>query len=183
MQAFCRIDHPIAASCWQAACTGRDDRRRSNFRTLGLNLNRRPHQIGRPASSMPTPGTIRPHIDGVSPRSNSRRSRTGLSISMFFAVADNPGTRHRAFGIERLADLEECWAARTTMCDREGYGRDLLPSLQFGGMAGYAARLRVRISNRSSRDDGSVMKRYSVGDANIRFDLERIGFVEVRVRA
>jgi 2-keto-4-pentenoate hydratase len=195
MQAFCRIDHPIAG----VVLASRVHRsgttvRRSDFGRLGLEFEiavRIKSDV--PVTSMPhTAETIRPHIDGVCAAVElvDDRNADYANLDVRSLVADNSwngGIVLSEFATAWL-DLENVLGRATN--DRvaigEGYGRDILGH-PFNSIAWLATQLASRGENLKAGQvvmTGSVMKTvFPSEDANYRFDLERIGFVEVQVRA
>jgi 2-keto-4-pentenoate hydratase len=195
MQAFCRIDHPIAG----VVLASRVHRsgttvRRSDFGRLGLEFEiavRIKSDV--PVTSMPhTAETIRPHIDGVCAAVElvDDRNADYANLDVRSLVADNSWN-----GGIVLSEFATTWPDLESVLGRatndrvaigEGYGRDILGH-PFNSVAWLATQLASRGENLKSGQvvmTGSVMKTvFPSEDANYRFDLERIGFVEVQVRA
>jgi 2-keto-4-pentenoate hydratase len=195
MQAFCRIDHPIAG----VVLASRVHRsgttvRRSDFGRLGLEFEiavRIKSDV--PVTGMPhTAETIRPHIDGVCAAVElvDDRNADYANLDVRSLVADNSWN-----GGIVLSEFATTWPDLESVLGRatndrvaigEGYGRDILGH-PFNSVAWLATQLASRGENLKAGQvvmTGSVMKTvFPSEDANYRFDLERIGFVEVQVRA
>jgi 2-keto-4-pentenoate hydratase len=193
MQAFCGIDHPIAgvvlASRVHRSGAGV---RRSDFGRLGLEF-----EIAvRIKSDVPVTGApctaemIRPHIDGVCAAIElvDDRSADYGNLDVRSLVADNSwngGIVLSEFA-RKWPDLEGVLgrATKDRVAIGEGHGRDIL-----GHPFNSAAWLATQLGSRGERlkagqvvMTGSVMKTvFPEGDANYRFDLEGVGFVEVQV--
>jgi 2-keto-4-pentenoate hydratase len=194
MQAFCGIDHPIAGvvlatRVHQSGATVR----RSDFGRLGLEF-----EIAvRIKSDVPITGapltfeTIAPHIDGVCAAVEivDDRSADYTNLDVLSLVADNSWN-----GGIVLSELATKWpdlkgvrgrATKDRVAIGEGHGRDILGH-PFNSVAWLASQLGsrgVRLKAGQVVMTGSVMKTvFPLEDANYRFDLEEIGFVEVRVR-
>jgi 2-keto-4-pentenoate hydratase len=195
MQAFCRIDHPIAG----VVLASRVHRsgttvRRSGFGRLGLEFEiavRIKSDV--PVASMPhTAETIRPHIDGVCAAVElvDDRNADYANLDVRSLVADNSWNGGIVLSEFATAwpDLESALGRATN--DRvaigEGYGRDILGH-PFNSVAWLATQLASRGAGLRAGQvvmTGSVMKTvFPDADAHYRFDLEAIGFVEVQVRA
>ncbi len=195
MQAFCRIDHPIAGVVLASRLHRSGTTvRRSDFGRLGLEFEiavRIKSDV--PVTSMPhTAETIRPHIDGVCAAVElvDDRNADYADLDVRSLVADNSWN-----GGIVLAEFATTWpdlesvlgrAANDRVAIGEGYGRDILGH-PFNSVAWLATQLASRGENLKAGQvvmTGSVMKTvFPSEDANYRFDLERIGFVEVQVRA
>jgi 2-keto-4-pentenoate hydratase len=195
MQAFCRIDHPIAGVVLASRLHRSGTTvRRSDFGRLGLEFEiavRIKSDV--PVTSMPhTAETIRPHIDGVCAAVElvDDRNADYADLDVRSLVADNSWN-----GGIVLAEFATTWpdlesvlgrAANDRVAIGEGYGRDILGH-PFNSVAWLATQLASRGDNLKAGQvvmTGSVMKTvFPSEDANYRFDLERIGFVEVQVRA
>jgi 2-keto-4-pentenoate hydratase len=195
MQAFCRIDHPIAG----VVLASRVHRsgttvRRSDFGRLGLEFEiavRIKSDV--PVTGMPhTAETIRPHIDGVCAAVElvDDRNADYANLDVRSLVADNSWN-----GGIVLSEFATTWPDLESVLGRatndrvaigEGYGRDILGH-PFNSVAWLATQLASRGAGLKAGQvvmTGSVMKTvFPSEDANYRFDLERIGFVEVQVRA
>jgi 2-keto-4-pentenoate hydratase len=195
MQAFCGIDHPIAG----VVLASRVHRsgttvRRSDFGRLGLEFEIAVRiESDVPVTSMPhTAETIRPHIDGVCAAVElvDDRNADYANLDVRSLVADN--SWNGGIVLSEFAttwpDLESVLGLATN--DRaaigEGYGRDILGH-PFNSVAWLVTQLASRGENLKAGQvvmTGSVMKTvFPSEDAYYRFDLERIGFVEVQVRA
>ena len=193
MQAFCRIDHPIAG----VVLASRVHRsgttvRRSGFGRLGLEF-----EIAvRIKSDVPVAGTpytadmIRPHIDGVCAAIElvDDRSADYANLDVRSLVADNSwngGIVLSGFAT-KWPDLESVLgrATKDQVAIGEGHGRDILGH-PFNSVAWLATQLASRgVSLKAGQVvmTGSVMKTvFPMEDASYRFDLADIGFVEVQV--
>jgi 2-keto-4-pentenoate hydratase len=195
MQAFCRIDHPIAGVVLASRLHRSGTTvRRSDFGRLGLEFEIAVRiESDVPVTSMPhTAETIRPHIDGVCAAVElvDDRNADYASLDVRSLVADNSWN-----GGIVLSEFATTWPDLESVLGRatndrvaigEGYGRDILGH-PFNSVAWLATQLASRGENLKAGQvvmTGSVMKTvFPSEDANYRFDLERIGFVEVQVRA
>jgi 2-keto-4-pentenoate hydratase len=193
MQAFCRIDHPIAGvvlarRVHQSGAAVR----RSNFGRLGLEF-----EIAvRIKSDVPASGTpytaemITPHIDGVCAAIEivDDRSADYANLDVRSLVADNSWN-----GGIVLSEFATRWpdlggvlgrATKDRVAIGEGHGRDILGH-PFNSVAWLATQLASRGTGLKAGQvvmTGSVMKTvFPVEDATYRFDLEQIGAVEVQV--
>jgi 2-keto-4-pentenoate hydratase len=193
MQAFCRIDHPIAgvvlaSRVYRSGATVR----RSDFGRLGLEF-----EIAvRIKSDVPVTGTpctaemLAPYIDGVSAAIElvDDRSADYGNLDVRSLVADNSwngGIVLSEFAA-KWPDLESVLgrATKDDVAIGEGHGRDIL-----GHPFNSAAWLATQLASRGERlkagqvvMTGSVMKTvFPEQDATYRFDLEEIGVVEVHV--
>jgi len=193
MQAFCGIDHPIAG----VVLASRVHRsgatvRRSDFGRLGLEF-----EIAvRLKSDIPVRGlsytaeTIRPHIDGVGAAIElvDDRDADYAGLDVLSLVADNSWNTGIVLSEFATAwpDLENVLGRATK--DRvgigEGHGRDILGH-PFNSVAWLATQLASRGVGLKAGQvvmTGSVMKTvFPAEDANYRFDLAPIGFVEVQL--
>jgi 2-keto-4-pentenoate hydratase len=193
MQAFCRIDHPIAG----VVLASRVHRsgttvRRSGFGRLGLEFEiavRIKSDV--PVASMPhTAETIRPHIDGVCAAVElvDDRNADYANLDVRSLVADNSWNGGIVLSEFATAwpDLESALGRATN--DRvaigEGYGRDILGH-PFNSVAWLATQLASRGAGLRAGQvvmTGSVMKTvFPQEDAVYRFELEQIGFVEMQL--
>jgi 2-keto-4-pentenoate hydratase len=191
MQAFCGIDHPIAGVVLaKRVHRSGATMRRSDFGRLGLEF-----EIAvRITSDVPvipcTADMIRPHIGGVGAAIElvDDRSADYASLDVLTLVADNSWN-----GGIVLSEFATTWPdlesvlGRATM-DRasigEGHGRDILghPFHSVAWLATHLASRGVGLKAGQIVMTGSVMKTvFPEQDANYRFDLAPIGFVEVRV--
>jgi 2-keto-4-pentenoate hydratase len=193
MQAFCRIDHPIAGvvlarRVYRSGATIR----RADFGRLGLEF-----EIAvRLKSAVPLTGApctaeiIRPHIDGVCAAVEvvDDRAADYGTLDVLSLVADNSWNAGIVLSefATRWPDLEAV-LGRATKDDAaigEGHGRDILGH-PFNSVAWLATQLGLRGVNLRAGQivmTGSVMKTvFPEGDATYRFELEGIGLVEVRV--
>ena len=193
MQAFCRIDHPIAG----VVLASRVHRsgvivRRSDYGRLGLEF-----EIAvRIKSDIPATGTvhsietIEPHIDSVCAAIElvDDRAADYANLDVRSLVADNSWNA----GIV-LSDFKSSWPDLAPLLGRaakdgdvfgEGYGRDILGH-PFNSVAWLANQLAVRGTALKAGQivmTGSVMKTvFPEQDAHYRFDLEGLGSVEVHV--
>jgi 2-keto-4-pentenoate hydratase len=194
MQAFCGIDHPIAG----VVLARRVHRsgatvRRADFGRLGLEFEiavRIKSDV--PVTTTPyTAELIAPHIDGVCAAIEvvDDRSADYANLDVRSLVADNSWNA----GIV-LSEFASAWhdlesalgrATKDGVAIGEGHGRDILGH-PFNSVAWLATQLVSRGEGLKAGQvvmTGSVMKTiFPVEDADYRFDLERIGFVEVQVR-
>jgi len=193
MQAFCRIDHPIAGVVLERRVHQSGAAvRRSNFGRLGLEF-----EIAvRIKSDVPASGTpytaemIAPHIDGVCAAVEivDDRSADYANLDVRSLVADN--SWNGAIVLSEFAtkwpDLEGVLgrATKDGVAIGEGHGRDILGH-PFNSVAWLATQLASRGAGLKAGQvvmTGSVMKTvFPVEDATYRFELEQIGAVEVQV--
>jgi len=193
MQAFCRIDHPIAG----VVLASRIHRsgamvRRWDFGRLGLEF-----EIAvRIRSDIPaankafTAEAIEPHIDGVCAAIElvDDRAADYASLDVRSLVADNSWNA----GII-LSDFRSTWPDLAPLLGRatkngeligEGYGQDILGH-PFNSVAWLATQLASRGATLKAGQvvmTGSVMKTvFPEQDAHYRFELEGLGSVEVQV--
>jgi 2-keto-4-pentenoate hydratase len=193
MQAFCGIDHPIggvvlAKRVHSSGVTVR----RSDFGRLGLEFEiavRIKSDI--PFTDIPyTAETIAAHIGGVGAAIElvDDRSADYAKLDVLTLVADNSWN-----GGIVLSEFATAWPDLENVLGRatqdgaaigEGHGRDILGH-PFNSVAWLATQLASRgIALKAGQVvmTGSVMKTvFPEHDANYRFDLPPIGFVEVRV--
>ena len=193
MQAFCRIDHPIAG----VVLASRVHRsgasvRRSDFGRLGLEFEiavRIKSDV--PVTSTPwTAETIAPHIGGVGAAIEivDDRSADYASLDVLSLVADNSWNAGIVLSEFAAAwpDLESVKGRASTngVAIGEGHGRDILGH-PFNSVAWLATQLASRGVGLKAGQvvmTGSVMKTvFPDAAANYRFDLEHIGVVEVQV--
>jgi 2-keto-4-pentenoate hydratase len=194
MQAFCGIDHPIAG----VVLARRVHRsgaiiRRSDFGRLGLEF-----EIAvRIKSDVPvvrgdfSAETIRSHIGGVGAAIElvDDRDADYASLDVLSLVADNSWN-----GGIVLSDFTTTWpdlenvpgsTTKDGTAIGQGHGRDILGH-PFNSVAWLATQLALRGEGLKAGQvvmTGSVMKTvFPAEDANYRFDLTPIGFVEVKVR-
>jgi 2-keto-4-pentenoate hydratase len=193
MQAFCRIDHPIAG----VVLASRVHRsgatvRRSDFGRLGLEFEiavRIKSDI--PVTGVPwTAEMIEPHVDGVGAAIElvDDRNADYASLDVLSLVADNSwngGIVLSEFAT-RWPELEGVLgrATKDRVAIGEGYGRDILGH-PFNSVAWLATQLASRDENLKAGQivmTGSVMKTvFPEQDAHYRFALDPIGMVEVQV--
>jgi 2-keto-4-pentenoate hydratase len=193
MQAFCRIDHPIAGVVLASRIhrTGAMVQRR-DFGRLGLEFEiavRIKSDI--PASDAAfTIEAIEPHIDGVCAAIElvDDRAADYTSLDVRSLVADNSWNA----GII-LSDFRSTWPDLAPLLGRatkdgdligEGYGRDILGH-PFNSVAWLATHLSSRGETLKAGEivmTGSVMKTiFPEQAARYRFDVEGLGSVEVQV--
>jgi 2-keto-4-pentenoate hydratase len=193
MQAFCRIDHPIAGVVLASRVHRSGARiRRSDFGRLGLEF-----EIAvRIKSDVPASKTaftaelIAPHIDGVCAAIElvDDRAADYTNIDVRSLVADNSWNA----GVV-LSDFKPAWPDLEPLLGRatqngdligEGHGRDILGH-PFNSVAWLATQLASRGVTLKAGEvvmTGSVMKTiFPEHEAHYRFDLEGLGFVEVQV--
>jgi 2-keto-4-pentenoate hydratase len=191
MQAFCGIDHPIAGvvlakRVHQSGVTVR----RSDFGRLGLEFEIAV-RIKSDVPVMPcTADMIGPHIGGVGAAVElvDDRSADYAKLDVRTLVADNSWN-----GGIVLSEFATAWPDLESVLGRatqdraaigEGHGRDILGH-PFRSVAWLATQLASRGAGLKAGQvvmTGSVMKTvFPEHDANYRFDLAPIGFVEVRV--
>ena len=194
MQTFCGIDHPIAGVVLERRLHRSGARvRRSDFGRLGLEF-----EIGvRIKSDIPVTGkpwtaeTIAPHIDGVCAAIElvDDRGADYTNLDVFSLLADNSwngGIVLSEFATQ-WPDLESVLgrATKDRVAIGEGFGRDILGH-PFNSVAWLATQLHSRgVSLKAGQVvmTGSVMKTvFPDSDAGYRFELEKIGLVEVQVR-
>jgi 2-keto-4-pentenoate hydratase len=194
MQAFCGIDHPIAGVVLTKRVHDSGvEVRRADFGRLGLEF-----EIAvRVKSDVPVTGapfsaeTIQPHIDGVCAAIElvDDRDADYASLDVLSLVADNSWNAGIVLSEFALAwpDLENVLgrATRNGVAIGEGHGRDILGH-PFNSVAWLASQLASRGIGLKAGEvvmTGSVMKTvFPAESADYRFELARIGFVEVRVR-
>jgi len=193
MQAFCRIDHPIAGVvlALRVHRSGANVRR-SDFGRLGLEF-----EIAvRIKSDIPatdktfTAEAIAPHIDGVCAAIElvDDRAADYASLDVRSLVADNSWN-----GGIVLSEFRSNWPDLAPLLGRatkdgdafgEGYGRDILGH-PFNSVAWLATHLAARGATLKGGQivmTGSVMKTvFPEHDAHYRFELAELGSVEVHV--
>src|SRR5579859_445422 len=193
MQAFCRIDHPIAGVVLASRVHRSPARaRRADFGRLGLEF-----EIAvRIKSDIPVPDgpftaeAIAPHIDGVCAAIElvDDRAADYANLDVRSLVADNSWNS----GVV-LSEFSSTWPDLAPLLGRatkdgdligEGYGRDILGH-PFNSAAWLATHLAARGTALKAGQivmTGSVMKTiFPEHDARYRFDLEGLGSVEVQV--
>jgi 2-keto-4-pentenoate hydratase len=193
MQAFCRIDHPIAGVVLASRVHRSGAKvRRPDFGRLGLEF-----EIAvRIKSDIPADKTaysvetIEPHIGGVCAAIElvDDRAADYANIDVRSLVADNSWNA----GIV-LSDFKQAWPDLAALLGRaakngdvigEGYGRDILGH-PFNSVAWLAGQLALRGTTLKAGQvvmTGSVMKTvFPEHDAHYRFDLAGLGSVEVHV--
>ena len=193
MQAFCRIDHPIAGAVLASRVHRSGARiQRSDFGRFGLEF-----EIAvRIKSDLPASKTaftaemIAPHINGVCAAIElvDDRAADYTNIDVRSLVADNSWN-----GGIVLSDFKPSWPDLVLLLGRatqngdligEGHGRDILGH-PFNSVAWLATQLASRGVTLKAGEvvmTGSVMKTvFPEQGAHYRFDLEGLGFVEVQV--
>ncbi|MGA8902395.1 2-keto-4-pentenoate hydratase [Bradyrhizobium sp.] len=191
MQAFCRIDHPIAG----VVLASRVHRsgasiRRSDYGRLGLEFEIAVRIKSDISATAHTAATIEPHIDGVGAAIElvDDRAADYTSLDVRSLVADNSWN-----GGIVLSDFKPSWPDLVPLLGRatqdgdligEGYGRDILGH-PFNSVAWLATQLATRGLTLKAGQvvmTGSVMKTvFPEHDAHYRFELEGLGLVEVQV--
>jgi 2-keto-4-pentenoate hydratase len=194
MQAFCRIDHPIAGVVLaRRVYPSGAAIRRADFGRLGLEFEiavRIKSDI--PVTGMPwTAQTIRPHIDGVGAAIEvvDDRSADYGNLDVLSLVADNSWNAGIVLSefATRWPDLEAVLgrATKDGVAIGEGHGRDILGH-PFNSVAWLATELGSRGAALRAGQvvmTGSVMKTvFPESNAAYRFELEGIGVVDVHVR-
>jgi len=194
MQAFCRIDHPIAGVVLASRVHQSGAAvRRSDFGRLGLEFEiavRLKSDV--PVSGAPcTADIIAPHVGGVSAAIEivDDRSADYTNLDVLSLVADNSWN-----GGIVLSEFATKWpdlagvlgrATKDRVAIGEGFGRDILGH-PFNSAAWLATQLNSRGVGLKAGQvvmTGSVMKTvFPEGDASYRFELAGIGSVEVQVR-
>jgi 2-keto-4-pentenoate hydratase len=193
MQAFCRINHPIAGVVLASRVHRTGARvRRSDFGRLGLEFEiavRIKSDIPATEKAL-TAGAIEPHIDGVCAAIElvDDRAADYTSLDVRSLVADNSWN-----GGIVLSDMRSTWPDLAPLFGRttkdgdligEGYGRDILGH-PFNSVVWLATHLASRGTALKAGQivmTGSVMKTvFPEQDAHYRFDLEGLGSVEVQV--
>lgn len=193
MQAFCRIDHPIAGVVLASRVHGSGKRvQRTDFGRLGLEFEiavRIKSDIPAAAAAH-TAETIAPHIDGVCAAIElvDDRAADYASLDVRSLVADNSWNA----GIV-LSDFKPDWPDLAPLRGRatsdgdligEGHGRDILGH-PFNSVAWLASHLASRGTSLKAGQvvmTGSVMKTvFPEHEAHYRFEIEALGAVEVRV--
>jgi len=193
MQAFCGIDHPIAGVVLESRLyRSGAGVRRQDFGRLGLEFEiavRIKSDV--PVTALPfTAEMIAPHIDGVCAAIElvDDRSADYTNLDVLSLVADNSwngGIVLSEFAT-KWPDLERVLgrATKDGAAIGEGHGRDILGH-PFNSAAWLASQLASRGMGLKAGHvvmTGSVMKTiFPVENAGYRFELEGIGFVEVRV--
>ena len=193
MQAFCRIDHPIAGVVLASRVHRSGARvRRADFGRLGLEF-----EIAvRIKSDVPASGktltseAIAPHIDAVCAAIElvDDRAADYANLDVRSLVADNSWNA----GIV-LSEFRPTWPDLAPLLGRatkdgdlfgEGYGRDILGH-PFNSVAWLASHLAARGATLKAGEivmTGSVMKTvFPEQDAHYRFEIEKLGAVEVQV--
>lgn len=193
MQAFCRIDHPIAGVVLASRVHRSGARvRPSDFGRLGLEFEiavRIKSEVPITATAY-TAETIAPHIDGICAGVElvDDRAADYANLDVRSLVADNSWNA----GIV-LSEFKSSWPDLAALRGRatrdgdpigEGYGRDILGH-PFNSVAWLASHLASRGVSLKAGDvvmTGSVMKTvFPEQGAHYRFELEGMGVVEVDV--
>ena len=192
MQAFCRIDHPIAG----VVLARRVHRsgatiKRPDFGRLGLEFEiavRMRSDV--PATTTCTAETIAPHIDGVCAAIElvDDRGADYANLDVRSLVADNSwngGIVLSAF-VSAWPDLVSVQGRARSDANAlgEGHGRDILGH-PFNSVAWLANQLASRGAALKAGQivmTGSIVKTvFPEQPAHYRFDLDGVGFVEVQV--
>lgn len=195
MQTFCGINHPIAGvvlakRLHRSGITVRPE----HFGRLGLEFEiavRIKSDVA-PGPAPHTAQTIQPYIDGVGAAIElvDDRSADYANLDVRSLVADNSWNA----GIV-LSDFAATWpdleaALGTATKDGspigEGHGRDILghPFNSVAWLAGHLASRGERLKGGQVVMTGSMMKTVFPSErASYRFDIEKIGAVEVHVAA
>lgn len=192
MQAFCRIDHPIAGVVLaQRLHRSGASIRRSDFGRLGLEFEiavRIKSDV--PTATAHTAQTIEPHIDGVCAAIElvDDRAADYARLDVLSLVADNSWN-----GGVVLSPFRATWpdlasargrAASGDSAIGEGYGRDVLghPFSSVAWLANQLASRGVTLKAGEIVMTGSIVKTvFPEQAAAYRFDLDGVGFVEVQV--
>jgi 2-keto-4-pentenoate hydratase len=193
MQAFCRIDHPIAGVVLASRVHRSGAKvRRSDFGRLGLEFEiavRIKSDIPATEKAL-TAETIEPHIEGICAAIElvDDRAADYTSLDVRSLVADNSWN-----GGIVLSDFRSTWPDLAPLLGRatndgdligEGHGRDILGH-PFNSVAWLATHLASRGAALKAGQivmTGSVMKTvFPERDARYRFDLEGLGSVELQV--
>jgi 2-keto-4-pentenoate hydratase len=190
MQAFCRIDHPIAGVVLGSRVHGSGARvRRADFGRLGLEFEIAV-RIKSDIPKVATTETIATHIGGVCAAIElvDDRAADYTSLDVRSLVADNSWNA----GIV-LSDFRSAWPDLAPLLGRasrdgypigEGHGLDILGH-PFNSVAWLATHLAARGAALKAGEvvmTGSVMKTvFPEQDAHYRFELEGLGFVEAHV--
>ena len=193
MQAFCRIDHPIAGVVLASRMHRSGAKvRRADFGRLGLEFEiavRIKSDVPRAATAH-TVATIEPHIDGVCAAIElvDDRAADYTSLDVRSLVADNSWN-----GGIVLSDFKSARPDPAALRGRatrdgefigEGYGRDILGH-PFNSVAWLATHLAARGGALKAGEivmTGSVMKTvFPEQDAHYRFEIEGLGAVAVQV--
>jgi 2-keto-4-pentenoate hydratase len=194
MQAFCGIDHPIAGvvlgrRVHQSEATVR----RADFGRLGVEFEvavRIKSDV--PVSRVPfSVKTIQPYIDGVCAAIElvDDRDADYAKLDVLSLIADNSWNAGIVLSefAPRWPDLENVLgrATKTGAAIGEGLGGDILGH-PFNSVAWLASQLASSGTGLKAGQvvmTGSVMKTvFPAEDAEYRFELEKIGAVEVSVR-
>src|ERR1700722_4644677 len=193
MQAFCRIDHPIAGVVLaRRVYRSKAIVRRSDYGRLGLEFEIAVRiKSDLPVESGPLlTGFIEPHIDGICAAIELVHDRNAdyANLDVLSLVADNSWN-----GGIVLSEFAATWpdlesilgrATKDGLAIGEGHGRDILGH-PFNSVAWLASQLALRGVGLKAGQvvmTGSVMKTvFPEEDAFYRFDLEQIGSVEVQL--
>lgn len=192
MQAFCRIDHPIAGVVLaRRVHPSGATIKRSDFGRLGLEFEiavRIKSDV--PVTTNCTAETIAPHIDGVCAAIElvDDRAADYANLDVRSLVADNSWN-----GGIVLSPFAHPWPDLASVKGRaisgmnalgEGHGRDVLGH-PFNSVAWLANQLASRGATLKAGQivmTGSIVKTvFPEQAAHYRFDLEGVGFVEVQV--
>ena len=195
MQAFCKIDHPIAGVVLAPRVHRSGAKiRRQDFGRLGLEFEiavRIKSDIPETDAAL-TAETIAPHIDGVCAAIElvDDRAADYAKLDVRSLVADNSWN-----GGIVLSQFKPTWPDLGALLGRatkngdligEGYGRDILGH-PFNSVAWLATHLAARGTALKAGEivmTGSVMKTdFPEHDAQYRFDFGELGVVEVQLSA
>jgi 2-keto-4-pentenoate hydratase len=193
MQAFCRIDHPIAGVVFESRMHRSGVTvRRQDFGRLGLEFEvavRIKSDI--PVTSTPwTRETIAPYVSGVCAAIElvDDRSADYTKLDVLSLVSDNSWNGGIVLSefLTTWPDLESALgrATKDGAAAGEGHGRDILghPFNSVAWLATQLASRGVRLKSGQIVMTGSVMKTvFPEEAAAYRFDLADIGSVEVQV--
>ena len=193
MQAFCRIDHPIAGVVLASRLHRSGARiRAKDFGRLGLEFEIAVHiKSDIPATAQPlTAEAIADHIDGVGAAIELVDDRLAdyTSLDVRSLVADNSWNA----GIV-LSNFKSTWPDLEAVPGRaskdgdligEGFGRDILGH-PFNSVAWLATQLASRGATLKAGQvvmTGSMMKTvFPAEDAHYRFEIKGLGVAEVQV--
>jgi 2-keto-4-pentenoate hydratase len=193
MQAFCRINHPIAGVVLASRVHRSGAKvRGKDFGRLGLEFEIAVRiRSNIPATSMATTAeAIEPHIDGVCAAIEliDDRAADYANLDVLSVVADNSWNA----GIV-CSEFRPAWPDLVPVLGRatkdgeligEGYGRDILghPFNSVAWLANHLAARGVTLKADQIVMTGSVIKTvFPEHDAHYRFELDGLNFVEVRV--
>jgi 2-keto-4-pentenoate hydratase len=192
MQAFCRIDHPIAGVVLSKRVHRSGAQiKRSDFGRLGLEFEiavRIKSDI--PAGATHTAQTVEPHVDGVCAAIElvDDRAADYTRLDVRSLVADNSWNA----GVV-LSEFKSAWPDLAAVAGRatrngeavgQGHGRDILghPFNSVAWLANHLASRGARLKTGQIVMTGSIVKTvFPEEAARYRFDLGGMGAVEVLV--